>query len=143
MSAAFYERGLRFACTRCSRCCRHTPGYVFLSPADLARICTATGLSEQEARQRYCRTVQPGGIPRVSLKEKPNLDCIFWADGGCSIYEHRPLQCRSFPFWSSNLSSSAAWRQVGSECPGVGQGPLHAAEEIDGWLAARLEEGYL
>ena len=34
----FYSDGLRFECTRCSRCCRHTPGYVFLSENDVERL---------------------------------------------------------------------------------------------------------
>ncbi len=143
MNNRFYEQGLRFECVRCSRCCRHTPGYVFLSPADLARICEATGLTGPQALERFCRRVRPGGIPRVSLKEKQNLDCIFWEDGGCAIYSHRPFQCRSFPFWSSNLASREAWKRVAEDCPGVGRGSLHPAEEIRGWLTSRCEEGFL
>jgi hypothetical protein len=116
---------------------------VFLSPKDLARICEGTELPEQEVLDRYCRRVDPGGIPRVSLKEKPNLDCIFWESQGCRIYEHRPLQCRSFPFWSSHLYSRRAWEQAAAECPGINRGPLRSAQEIRRWLRARLEEGFL
>ena len=93
----FYEQGLRFACTRCSRCCRHTPGYVFLSANDLARIGEGTGLPEAQVRERFCRTVDPGGFPRLSLKEKPNLDCIFWEGEGCSVYAHRPAAVPQLP----------------------------------------------
>ena len=35
MSKKFYDDGLQFECARCSYCCRHEPGYVFLSDNDL------------------------------------------------------------------------------------------------------------
>ena len=134
----FYRDGLRFACTRCSRCCRHTPGYVFLSARDLARIARRLGITVAESRRRFCRVVDMGGFRRLSLREKPNLDCILWEDGGCSVYEARPLQCRSFPFWSANLASHGSWEEVARSCPGIGRGRVHGRSRIERWLARRL-----
>jgi Fe-S-cluster containining protein len=138
-----YRDGLRFTCTRCSRCCRHTPGYVFLSARDLARIARTTGVDVAEAKRRYCRTVRIGAFTRVSLLEKPNLDCIFWEDGGCSVYAARPLQCRSFPFWSSNLESQESWEAQAAACPGIGRGRLHGRARIQRWLARRVADPLL
>ena len=101
----FARGGLRFECTRCSRCCRHTPGYVFLSSADVTRLAKSQKLGEKDFLAQYCRTVDCGLARRFSLEEKANLDCIFWENGGCSVYEARPLQCRSFPFWSALVTS--------------------------------------
>ena len=67
----------------------------------------------------------PGLARRVSLREKANLDCMFWENGGCSVYEARPLQCRSFPFWSA-LVSSEEWDLHAQQCPGIGKGSLHS-----------------
>jgi Fe-S-cluster containining protein len=139
----FYETGLRFSCTRCSRCCRHTPGYVFLSPRDLRMLGAALGIERDELMRSYCREVPLGVATRVSLKEKPNLDCVFWGNDGCSVYEARPLQCRSFPFWASALSSRAEWEQTAERCPGIGRGQLHSREEIERWVTLRLREGFL
>lgn len=138
----FYAEGLRFACTRCSRCCRHTPGYVFLSSRDLDALGSALSLPRGEIIARYCREVAFGIAQRISLKEKPNLDCVFWDEGGCSVYEARPLQCRSFPFWNSALSSRAEWEQTTAQCPGIGQGPLRSRAEIERWVQRRLREGF-
>lgn len=143
MHKRFYDSGLRFECARCSKCCRHTPGYVFLSATDLEILARSSALSVEEFRSRYCRTVDMGMAVRVSLREKPNLDCILWENGGCSRYEARPLQCRSFPFWSACVSSLEEWRNHGRNCPGMGNGPVHSREEIDGWLDRRREEGFL
>jgi hypothetical protein len=143
MGEVFYEKGLRFECTRCSRCCRHTPGYVFLSARDVERFAKHLRISQEEFLRVYCRRVSTGIADRISLKEKPNFDCIFWADGGCSVYEARPLQCRAYPFWSANVASPEAWEEQGRLCPGIGIGPVHDRKEIDTWLDRRQKEGFL
>ncbi len=143
MQDPFYESGLRFECTRCSRCCRHTPGYVFLSPADLVALCGSLRLSKEEFLRQYCRTIDLGVARRVSLTEKQNLDCILWEKDGCSQYAARPMQCRSFPFWSACVSSREEWEDHARNCPGMGRGPIHTREEIQRWLARRAQKGFL
>jgi Fe-S-cluster containining protein len=143
MQKIFYCSGLRFECTRCSRCCRHTPGYVFLSSADLGRLAAAVALPRREFLRRFCRDVDLGLARRVSLKEKSNLDCILWENGGCSVYEARPLQCRSFPFWSACVASEEEWLSQAKNCPGMGRGAFHSREEIEAWLSMRASEGFL
>lgn len=138
----FARGGLRFECTRCSQCCRYTPGYVFLSPADVTTL-ARHGLGRDDFLSRYCRAVDFGLSRRYSLKEKPNLDCIFWENGGCSVYVARPLQCRSFPFWSALVTSQAEWENQARLCPGMGKGPLHPWGEIKEWLERRFQEGFL
>lgn len=141
--ANFYHDGLRFHCTRCSMCCRFDTGYVFLSDADLRRM--AEGLEEpiETVAETYCRRVQLGPVSRLSLREQSNKDCVFWVGGECSIYEHRPLQCRSYPFWPAHLGSRREWDELVRECPGVNIGRVHTAAEIRGWLAAHARETLL
>ncbi|GHV84977.1 zinc/iron-chelating domain-containing protein [Spirochaetia bacterium] len=141
----FYAGGLRFSCTRCSDCCRHEAGFVFLSQADLRLL--AEGLQKEytEIMESYCRwvpTLVPalGGSEQLSLKEKSNFDCIFWQDG-CTVYQSRPLQCRTFPFWESVLCSPHIWE--GLSCPGTGHGQLHSREYIESCLAQRRAEPIL
>ena len=139
----FYSKGLRFECTRCSKCCRFTPGFVFLSKKDLDRIARTLKTSPSEVRKHFCRVVKIGEIRKLSLVEKTNLDCIFWENGKCSIYEGRPLQCRSYPFWSSNLFSQRAWDNAALSCPGIGQGTVHNQSTIEGWLKLRETENLI
>ncbi|MEW5817166.1 MAG: YkgJ family cysteine cluster protein, partial [Spirochaetota bacterium] len=84
MDEAFYEGGLFFECTRCSRCCRHEPGYVFLSFNDIERLAAATRLTFDEFIDTYCRIINYTGFKRISLSEKENFDCILWDKGGCT-----------------------------------------------------------
>ena len=139
----FYQAGLRFQCTRCSKCCRHTPGYVFLSSSDVDILSAALGTDRQGILREYCRGVPLGLARRISLREKADFDCIFWENGGCSVYDARPLQCRSFPFWSGCVSSREEWENHGRQCPGIGHGHLHSRHEIEKWLEERLREGFL
>lgn len=138
MEHTLSKNGLRFECTRCSNCCRHEPGYVFLSRRDIERICRGLGIDEPDMVLKYCRTVHVGEFKKLSLKEKKNYDCIFWENDGCSIYEHRPLQCRSYPFWMKNVESENSWRETSKQCPGIGKGKLYKQKEIEAWLTARL-----
>ena len=135
MELPFYNDGLRFKCTRCSACCRIDPGYVFLSLDDLRDIADFFNVSKRDVFKQHCREVDISGFKRISLREKSNYDCIFWKKAGCTIYEARPLQCKSFPFWSSNLVSKQTWENM--SCPGIGVGPVHSREMIDDWLARR------
>ena len=143
MGDVLRDKGLRFECTRCSRCCRHTPGYVFLSAKDVQRFTKALRIDREEFLRVYCRRVSLGIADRVSLREKPGFDCIFWENDGCSVYEARPLQCRAYPFWSANVASPEAWEEQANQCPGIGRGPVHDRTEIESWLKKRLEEGFL
>jgi Fe-S-cluster containining protein len=143
MGEPFYAAGLRFECRRCSRCCRHEPGYVFLTGDDLERLAAGLALPPAEVLARFCRTVRVGAFRRVSLRETRRYDCILWARDGCRVYERRPLQCRSFPFWAANLGSAEDWEQLKPACPGVGGGGLHPAEEIRDWLERSRNGRYL
>ena len=132
----FYKNGLNFSCTQCGHCCRHEPGYVFLSENDFQGIIDYLSISEEEFLKKYCRIIDIGFFKKVSLQEKSNYDCIFWQNGlGCSIYQVRPLQCRSYPFWPAIMESQESWDREAASCPGINQGKIHSAGEIDRWLS--------
>lgn len=56
--------------------------------------------------------------------------CVFFENNRCQIYEARPLQCRTWPFWFGNMRSKAKWLEAAACCPGIGQGRLFTKEEI-------------
>ncbi len=126
----WYHEGLRFTCTGCGNCCTGAPGFVWVNQEEIAALAQLVGQDDLAAFERqYVRNV---GI-RKSLKEYPNGDCVFF-DGQtrrCKVYEARPRQCRTWPFWDSNLRSPDHWERTCRVCPGSGDGELHSAEEID------------
>ncbi|RKX91346.1 MAG: YkgJ family cysteine cluster protein [Spirochaetes bacterium] len=142
MNKPFYKEGLKFECVRCSACCRFDPGYVFLSASDMDRLASFFKIDKKAIVEKYCRIVNMGGSRRLSFKEKKNFDCIFWKEGGCTIYEARPLQCRSYPFWQPFLTSEEAWNKEAENCPGMKRGKKHSLKVIENWLEKRDNEMY-
>ncbi|MFH2113493.1 MAG: YkgJ family cysteine cluster protein, partial [Spirochaetota bacterium] len=67
MNEPFYADGLRFECTGCSKCCRHEPGFVFLSLNDVLRLMDATGLAFRDFLVKFTRTVDLGTGMAISL----------------------------------------------------------------------------
>lgn len=116
--------GLSFSCKRCSHCCRHEPGYVYLSAQDLSALCQRFSLSEQEFIRRYCRWIPYyDGGEVLCLQEKANFDCVLW-DGMCIAYNSRPMQCSTYPFWPFVVETEQTWNAEARECPGINQGSV-------------------
>ena len=130
-SKCFYENGLNFECQRCSFCCGHSPGFVYLSKRDLKSLCTFFKLSAKEFVEKYCRWADYYyGTKVLALIEKKNYDCILW-ENGCSAYPARPVQCSTYPFWSWMIKDKETWNECAKECPGMNKGKLWPPEEIE------------
>jgi Fe-S-cluster containining protein len=98
-----------------------------VEPQEIETMAAAAGLAADEFQQKYVRRVGR----RRSLREKPNGECVLYEPGvGCTVYAARPRQCRSWPFWESNLESPQAWQRVCRDCPGAGSGPLFTVDQI-------------
>ncbi len=124
----WFENGLRFTCTGCGDCCTGAPGYVWVNREEIETLARQVKLTPAEFDERYVRKV---GI-RKSLVEYPNGDCVFFDANTrkCTVYEARPRQCKTWPFWQSNVATEEAWKQTCEVCPGSGRGKLHSAEKI-------------
>jgi Fe-S-cluster containining protein len=127
MSEIWYQDGLRFRCTRCGNCCTGAPGYVWVNDEEVAAIALFREQTLAATLALYTRKV---GAER-SLRERSNGDCVFYdREQGCTIYPVRPRQCRTWPFWQSNLDTPADWERTCKTCPGAGHGELIPVEEI-------------
>ena len=128
----WYNDGLRFQCTQCGACCSGAPGHVWVSIEECEQIARRLRMELEAFTKRHVRRV---GM-RLSLLEKRGGDCEFLVRDAkskrttCSIHDVRPTQCRTWPFWSSNLESQEAWELTGQECPGIDHGPRHALPVI-------------
>lgn len=118
---------MNFTCTQCGNCCTGEPGYVWVTEDEMRAIAEFTGEPLEEIKQ--LRTRKAKG--RHTLREKANGDCVYLEKGrGCTIYEVRPVQCRTWPFWESTVGTPQAWEETKKVCPGSGQGQLISSEEI-------------
>jgi len=102
-------------CTGCGVCCSGK-GRVWLSERDIVTLAEALELSPHELVERSVERVEG----RWALREDPQTgDCSFLKDRRCQVYEGRPRQCRTFPWWPSTLKSPDRWAEVGRVCEGV------------------------
>ena len=160
-SLPWYENGLEFSCTGCSKCCK-VDGDVWLAPEEVANIVQFLGQgnndngndkngnkeirkgNEKETevaindsnnilesssiisnvtdfRKTYVRAeITPAdkdGNPDLSqswmcLKRTEEGACIFLDPSGkCGIYDARPIQCHTYPFWPSLLEDQDVWME--------------------------------
>lgn len=125
----WYQKGLRFSCTQCGDCCTGAPGFVWVNKAEIEAVAELLEMDVEQFEKSYVRKV---GI-RKSLVEYSNGDCVFFDNQArtCNVYEARPRQCRTWPFWDSNLKSESAWKETCEVCPGSGKGKLYSIEKIE------------
>lgn len=156
---SWYADGLSFACARCGNCCSGDPGYVWVSTEECPRIAAHLGLGLPEFTKRHLRRVgsrlalleRDGGDCEFLLREVPGLTgCAMklgdrppagqvWEEPrltGCAIHPVRPVQCRTWPFWTSNLRSRKAWSSAARGCPGIDLGQHHSLAFIRAALDA-------
>lgn len=106
------------ACESCAgNCCIGESGYIWVTPTNIRDIAAFLCISESEFITNYLLKI---GY-RYSIKEENYQNgyrCIFFdpLKKGCKIYEHRPLQCRTFPFWEHFKNRI---EEVQKECPGI------------------------
>src|SRR5205085_5620105 len=73
----WFSQGLQFTCQQCGNCCTGGPGYVWISPDEIARLAEHLKLTTKQVVEKYCRKIGS----RLSLKEIRTsagmYDCIF------------------------------------------------------------------
>ncbi|HLC23137.1 MAG TPA: YkgJ family cysteine cluster protein [Dehalococcoidia bacterium] len=132
----FYDEGIRFECQGEGKCClsRGRYSYVYLSFGDRKRLAAHFGMSVEAFTKAYARRTD--GLVHLDYPEK---DCPFFKENRCDVYEARPWQCRTWPFWPENMRRDVWEREVATYCPGIGKGRLYTAEEIEEILSKRKD----
>ncbi len=126
-----------FKCKRCGKCCRREFGdnTVTAFPFEVRAIMESTGLGWLDiARPHESDDADERGYYHTfewALRKKDNGDCFFLKEGKCTVYEHRPLICRTYP-----LRLEAGSLEI-YECDGIGTGTM------DGPGAEQMAEALL
>lgn len=102
-------------CKECNgRCCRGSSGYIWLNNQEMINISTFLKIEIDEFKKFYLNKVNY----KFSIKEKKLSDsdyaCLFFENNHCLIYDVRPKQCRTFPFWDYFKDKT---NEVLEECP--------------------------
>ncbi len=83
------EVSARIDCCECANCCREfTP---ILEPGDVKRLSAGLGTTEQVCFDQLMETDEDGD---TVFAAQP---CPLLEENRCTVYEHRPDDCRSYP----------------------------------------------
>ena len=127
--------GLSFSCTMCGNCCTGPEGYVLVSDDEAKALAARFNLPLSDFLARYTHKTSHGR----SLTERltpAGYDCVFLdrekspGRAVCGVYEDRPAQCRTWPFWESNLTSKTAWERAKRTCPGIDKGKTYTVQQV-------------
>lgn len=105
-------------CESCDgHCCTGDSGYTWLSEQEISKIADYLGQDIDGFISGYL--VRIGG--RFCIKEvkiEGGFYCLFFDEKNrrCAIYDVRPVQCKTFPFWEYFKDKPD---EVTKECPGV------------------------
>ena len=106
------------ACSTCeARCCTGESGYVYVTKNEIENISKLLNLSVNDFGVKYLFKKDY----KYSIKENKfndSYECAFYdrATNGCKIYQARPNQCATFPFWDYFKSRVDELKE---ECPGI------------------------
>ncbi len=132
----WWGKGVQFQCQGSGKCCTSHGeyGFVFLSLDDRKRMAKFLNIAASAFTRKYCERNEQGAWHLIERKESP--DCMFFNSKGksCSVYEARPTQCRTWPFWPEVMKAKTWNKEVLSFCPGIGKGPLHSGTKISNVL---------
>ncbi len=106
------------ACATCEgRCCTGESGYIYVSKAEIFAIAEVLTMDVNEFALKY---LFKKGY-KYSIKENKiddSYECVFYDrdSNGCKIYNARPSQCKTFPFWEYYKTRVD---ELKLECPGI------------------------
>lgn len=135
----WYKEGLNFKCTECGKCCTGPTGYVWVTEEEMQAMAHVLKLPLDLFKRKYTRQRDN----RYALIEKRALnndyDCIFLQGKKCMIYQARPTQCRTFPWWPENLLTEESWEVASLSCEGINENaPKVPYEKIEEQLRLNI-----
>jgi len=129
-SNKWWSEGVSFRCQGSGKCCSNHGrfGYVYLTLKERRGIARILKIPTQTFTKRYCKKTD--NFFHL-INPANSKDCIFLKNKQCKIYQARPIQCRTWPFWPEVMRRRRAWiRDVSFFCPGAGRGKKISENKI-------------
>lgn len=104
------------ACQSCSGCCcTGESGYIWLEISDIEMISKFLSISFSTMVRQYTQRINGRFSLQERKRKQDDYACVFF-DKGCQIYNVRPKQCKTYPFWHRFKRFP---KEVKQECPGI------------------------
>lgn len=138
MQKKFWSDGIYFKCQGSGQCCTtHGEfGFVFLTLNDRKKMAEHLKITTTAFTKKYCE--KKNGFYHL-IERADNPDCIFLKNKRCTVYQARPTQCRTWPFWPEVLNPKAWKKEIVQFCPGAGKNKFWSAEEIEKQRADQMQ----
>ncbi|RBQ31488.1 zinc/iron-chelating domain-containing protein [Arcobacter sp. FW59] len=99
-------------------CCIGESGYIWINKIEIENLSNYFKIDVEELKEKYLfKEGYKYSIKEVKLGKNSFACCFFdLSKRQCSIYEYRPVQCRTFPFWDYFKNNI---EEVYKECPAI------------------------
>lgn len=88
-------------CTKCGNCCKALT--IVPKSSDIRRLSEGLDLDPYQFKLKYLKKDHEGDLV---FKQRP---CPFLKNNMCSVYEHRPDTCRSYPHLEKQHMAGRGW----------------------------------
>lgn len=112
----FMTNKIQFQCKKCGACCR--VGFIYLKKGEAEKIASHLGMPVKQFKKKYTEWFLFLGR---ALKWSEKGSCLFLKNKECSIYNARPSQCSTWPYWDRILNSREDLERAKSYCGGISQ----------------------
>ena len=110
----------KFSCTACGNCCKGG-GSVYFTENELEKIYDHLSLSG-EAKNNFHNKLINRTSNGYYVHENDKACYFLDKNNKCSIYNLRPLQCSTYPFWPSVFRNQKEFEVNMKDCPGLKKG---------------------
>ena len=119
----WFDKAISFACTSCGKCCKSYKNQikVYVNIAEALQISDHIDMDIKDFQQKYIEIhYDQDSNELISLKSNDTKsNCIFLKENQCSIYQVRPTQCRTYPYWPQIMLDKASWLEEAKACEGI------------------------
>ncbi len=107
---------IQFKCKQCGKCCGI--GFIYLKRREAAVMAAGLKMPLREFKKKYTTFFLFLGR---ALKWREDGFCVFMSGNKCSIYDIRPEQCRTWPYWKRITNNNHELKRAQKYCLGIKQ----------------------
>jgi len=109
-----------FECQNCGNCCSGSTGAVWVDDNEIAALANFLNEKVDDFLKKYTRK-KNGKITLIEIQKKENdYWCVFLdKNKHCKVYQVRPMQCRTYPYWQKIIENSKNLEITAAECKGI------------------------